>query len=152
VADNGAAVRSMMANISMPMLDIVRLESSLKWGTFGALKIAGELFAVTLERPWLDNRPMVSCVPPGQYHIKLTDTGHHGRCYMLQDVPGREAVLIHKGNFQSDSEGCILLGSKWCYLGSRRGVAESSITYDRFMTGMLNAPEGLLTIREIWRS
>jgi hypothetical protein len=35
----------------------------------------------------------------------------HGRCFELQNVLGRDNILIHKGNFNSDTKGCILVGN-----------------------------------------
>lgn len=150
-SDNGAVIRSLMASVptTTPILELIRLESSLSSGTFGALKFRGELYCCTLERPWLDNRPNVSCIPVGQYKLKLTDTALHGRCYEVMDVPGRSAILIHKGNFVTDTEGCILLGARWTWLGHRRGVAESSVTYNKFMQSLNKSADGLLTIRDV---
>ena len=36
-------------------------------GTFGVLLLEGSPFAVTLERPWLDNQRGKSCIPTGVY-------------------------------------------------------------------------------------
>lgn len=42
----------------------------------------------------------------------LRKAGHeHLGMIRLRDVPGRSEILIHWGNFWSDSEGCLLLGT-----------------------------------------
>jgi hypothetical protein len=33
-----------------------------------------------------------------------------GRCFHVKDVPGRDSILIHAGNYNKDTKGCILPG------------------------------------------
>lgn len=65
----------------------------------------------TIERRWHDNQHDISCIPDGTYpcvpHIK-SNNGQH--CWLLNNVPGRTGVLIHTGNTENDSEGCIIVG------------------------------------------
>lgn len=71
----------------------------------------------TLELPWKDNKLNVSCIPEGVY-IAKEDAFKGGLSYRLEDVPGRTAIEIHRGNWAGDKtlgfkcnvEGCILLG------------------------------------------
>jgi hypothetical protein len=78
---------------------------------------------VTLERPWLDNQPMVSCIPAGTYQV---GPNNPEKPWRLQDVPSRTQVDIHKGNTIQDSEGCILVGTSF-FPG---GILESSVAMD----------------------
>jgi hypothetical protein len=65
----------------------------------------------TVERPWLDNKPSVSCIPEGTYVLwphtspKFPDT-----VIELADVPGRSAILIHPANHPAELMGCIAPG------------------------------------------
>ena len=70
-----------------------------------------------LELPWLNNEHNISCIPEGTYDvIKYSDTKHKN-CFWIQDVPDRDGILIHKGNWvtgnQIDSKGCLLVGTDW---------------------------------------
>jgi hypothetical protein len=60
-------------------------------------------------------------IPAGTYEIKLRTFGGHHEKYKvkftfhrgmlwLQDVPGFKDILIHIGNDDDDSSGCILVG------------------------------------------
>jgi len=68
------------------------------------------LMLKTLELPWLNNSPKVSCIPVGQYKAKMHTSPKFGWCLWLQDVPGRSGILIHQGNYTDQILGCILPG------------------------------------------
>lgn len=79
--------------------------------TLGTLIISGKVY-YTLERPWLDNTPEISCIPTGFYHCRYKSRSNNGKLtdvYEVLDVPDRKGVLIHTGNTVADSHGCILL-------------------------------------------
>lgn len=68
----------------------------------------------TLERPWLNNKPNISCIPPGFYAVKYLEksaSGRYRRCWHVQEVSGRSGILIHAGNYVEDTLGCILPGT-----------------------------------------
>jgi hypothetical protein len=69
----------------------------------------------TLELPYLDNKQNISCIPEGEYRCKRHISPSKGPCFSIKNVPGRENILIHAGNYvggsQIDSEGCILIGT-----------------------------------------
>ncbi len=93
-----------------PHLTLTRDRRS-EWATLGRLSIDGEPVCHTLERPWLDNKRRVSCIPVGEY----TGAVQHSPRFKawlpeLLDVPGRDQILIHAGNTADDTEGCILVG------------------------------------------
>lgn len=81
-------------------------------GTFGRLTGPGlpvELH--TVERPWLDNRRRVSCIPPGTYELRPRwYIGGQYEAVEVADVPDRSHILIHRGNWPRDVEGCICPG------------------------------------------
>jgi hypothetical protein len=71
----------------------------------------------TIELPWVDNQHDISCIPEGVYNVEKTLSNKFGKCFHVLNVPGREAIMIHKGNFatgkQIDTRGCILPGMKF---------------------------------------
>lgn len=81
--------------------------------TAGVLVTVGGEILHTLERPWKDNQPDISCIPPGEYrclYLPKSSSGKYRRVWWLQNVPGRSGVLIHNGNFVNHTRGCILIG------------------------------------------
>lgn len=83
----------------------------------------------TLERPWLNNQQKISCIPEGEYRV-LRDRAGRYQCFRIDLVPGRTNIEFHAGNYPSNSEGCILVGSafneKYDLVGS--GVAVKKMT------------------------
>ena len=109
----------------------------------------GLLFNESLRRTWLcytledEQRTQKvygeTRIPEGNYSITLrTIGGFHGRygakfgelhkgMLWLQDVPGFDYVLIHIGNDEDDTAGCILVGDT-----SERGfIGQSALCYQR---------------------
>ena len=101
--------------------------------TLGFLLDGDERIAETLELPWRDNKRGVSCIPEGTYECKLSMSPSRGYpVYWLQNVPGRQDVQIHIGNFPKDIRGCILVGEE-------RGVDQvvrSKRAFNAFMERM----------------
>jgi hypothetical protein len=69
----------------------------------GELTVNGEHAAWTLER-------VAVAIPSGYYEVKLYDSPHFGRLMPWLQVPRREYVLMHWGNYPQNSDGCILVG------------------------------------------
>ena len=82
--------------------------------TIGELFINGERFCDTLENPWLDNQRNISCIPAGNYKVRLRlarESATRDYLHLLvQDVPNRDYILFHRGNTAKDTSGCILVG------------------------------------------
>lgn len=64
----------------------------------------------TLENPWLNNEPYISCIPNGNYCCKRVDSPRFGNTFEITGVDGRSHILFHWGNYEKDTLGCILLG------------------------------------------
>lgn len=66
----------------------------------------------TLELPWQDNHRNVSCIPAGEYLVKkMPPTAKRKYDYFwVQDVPGRDSILWHPGNYTRQILGCFLPG------------------------------------------
>lgn len=65
----------------------------------------------TLEPGWNNNARNKSCIPFGEYKVEPWLSKKFGRCLKVLNVPGREAILIHAGNYREDTKGCILIGT-----------------------------------------
>ena len=109
-----------------------------KESTIGRLFINGESFCDTLENPWLDNQRNVSCIPEGQYKVRLRlprESATRDYLHLLvQDVPNRDWILFHIGNTAKDTSGCILVGN-----GRKQNVVENSrLAMDLVIKEILN--------------
>jgi hypothetical protein len=106
----------------MSIVKLIRVSSSEK-GTFGNIIYNGKPLCVTLELPWRDNKPNISCIPMGTYEVVNFDSPSKGNVFLLKDVPNRSYIEIHVANFMSEIKGCIAVGMEF----SDVGVAESAI-------------------------
>lgn len=115
-------------------------------GVFGEM-ILPEFRCYTVERPWLDNKPSVSCVPEGTYNIKkgFFNRGNYS-VYELLDVPGRSLIKIHIANTMDDVIGCIGVGKGLGYVDSKWAVTRSRMAHDEFMAAMGDVDEGTIKI------
>ena len=77
--------------------------------TQGILTV-NDLVFFTLELPWRDNQRNISCIPPGEYPIRVFKHSRWGNVVEIMDVPNRSGILIHPGNYVGDTEGCVLPG------------------------------------------
>jgi hypothetical protein len=127
------------------MLKIVRV-TEFDGATFGVMMVGDKPEFVTLEESWRDNERMVSCIPQGRYTIKLHRSPKFGLCYKVMDVPERSEILIHVGNTNEDTTGCILLGQKYGMISDRLGIIGSRLAVSRFMQLMSGITEAELTI------
>ena len=79
----------------------------------------------TLENPWIDNQRNISCIPVGEYEVRIRlprESASRDYVHLLvQDVPDRDWILFHRGNFPKDTSGCILVG-----LGSQQDAVNNS--------------------------
>lgn len=85
--------------------------------TLGRLSVVSdegkEVFScVTLELPWLNNARRISCIPEGDYTCKRHLSPKFGQTYHVTNVANRDAILIHHGNYNRDTLGCILVGNQ----------------------------------------
>lgn len=98
-------------------------------GTLGIIRFDGEVF-YSIERPWEDNKPNVSCIPQGNYEVGWRESPRFGETWHVKDVPQRTHILIHVANFAEDVQGCIGLGTD--LMGDKIAVASSRIAVERF--------------------
>lgn len=131
-------------------LVLQRLETSDE-GTFGRL-----LDWYTGELPWRDNARSISCIPAGTYHCVRRYSPKFGlQTYWLNDVPGRNFILIHSANLMGDVDrgyrsqlnGCIALGLKLGWLEGQKAVL-CSRTAVRRLESFLRGKEFTLEVKD----
>lgn len=102
-------------------------------GTFGRMWLEGNpsTWWFTMEKPWMDNKPSISCIPPGEYKLRHGTFAHGGGYPDLEfvEVDGRENIEIHAANFPKELKGCIAPGkgmstTGWAISESRKALAE----------------------------
>lgn len=67
--------------------------------------------AYTLELPWRDNLRGKSCIPDGRYAVIKHMSPRFGQCFWLQNTFPRTQILVHAGNYNTDTAGCLLVGN-----------------------------------------
>lgn len=122
------------------MEEVLELDRFAKteMGVFGGIVVAGQRL-VTVERPWLNNLPGVSCIPPGEYECRPQRFNAGGYdAVEVCNVPGRTHILFHRGNTMFDVKGCIAIGSRlgvvnglWAALDSKPAFALFMEHYNR---------------------
>jgi hypothetical protein len=97
------------------------------FGTFGRMTI-DEQWIWTVERPWLDNAPFVSCIPIGTYRCGPRRFYRRGYdAIEIRDVPGRTHILFHRANLPSQLAGCVAPNSELgCIEGAWAGIDSAS--------------------------
>jgi len=104
-------------------IQLMRLDKN-NHSTFGTMHVNGKFECFTLEDT--ENEPKIygkTRIPAGEYDVLLRTTGtmnsvyskrygdkHHGMLW-LQNVENFEWVYIHVGNYDKDTDGCILVGN-----------------------------------------
>lgn len=149
---------------------IIVCDPSTDQGTPGTAELvhpAGiELWAgFSLELPWHDNAPEISCVPRGLYIAHLRPSSKFGYAvYELENVPNRVACEIHIGNWagdvslgwKSDVEGCTVLGLSHLpmvppgFHMPQLAVTNSTTAFKAFMAAANGQPK--IEVEYKWRS
>ena len=133
--------------ILIPIIEVIRLEEA-EIGTFGILRIQKEVKFWTLEPPDFENEVRISSIPAQQYIIERYRSNNFGETFKIRNVPGRKDVLFHWGNWSSNTEGCILLGSG--LMDNPRGISNSRTAFDKFMSLLQGHSQAHLTIMEVF--
>lgn len=91
---------------------------------------------VTLEPPWNNNRRRVSCIPTGEYKVTPRYSTRFRHHLHVLDVPDRDWILFHVGNFPRDTTGCVLVGLGFADIAfdGKLEPASSRIAMNRLMS------------------
>ena len=89
----------------------------------------------TMELPWKDNKKQISCIPTGEYKVIKHNSPNFGKVYKVLDVSGRSDILFHKGNFNKDSKGCILVGKEFIDINKDglTDITASGATFEKML-------------------
>jgi Steigviridae/Suoliviridae L,D-carboxypeptidase/transpeptidase len=134
---------------------LLQRDAFLPNGTTGRLSVDGREFCFTLE-PAKETRitdgPV--CVPAGSYPVTIDFSPRFRRAMpRVLNVPGRDGILLHWGNYVENTEGCILVGSSKSMIqgaAPEPAVWDSRETFGRLYREIEEAQaEGVvLTIRD----
>lgn len=121
----------------------LRVERRVKGDTYtiGSLYVNGEKFCDTLEDRVRNlaggesKVPGETAIPEGRYKVIVNRSPKFGRDLpRLLDVPQFEGVLIHRGNTDKDSSGCILVGEN-----KVKGKVINSTPYEERLVALCKA-------------
>lgn len=100
--------------------------------TLGMIRIVGVQHDpfFTLENP--DRITLHDClIPAGKYQCEPFSGTKYKDVYILKNVPGRSSILIHWGNTEADTLGCILVGDESGMLDGQPAIKQSKRGFDR---------------------
>lgn len=109
-------------------------------GTFGMMVLDDGSDMHTLELPWRDNAPQISCIPAGTYLCELVwSPRFKTQLYGLRNVPQRSDILIHWANWagdrakgwKSELQGCIAPGVAVGVLNNHAGHPQRAVIQSR---------------------
>lgn len=94
--------------------------------TMGMLKLEGVRHdpIFTLENP-LRETSKDSLIPAGLYRLKPYTSPRWPDVYEIVNVPGRTHILLHWGNTEKDTTGCVIVGRSAGVLGKQPAVLQS---------------------------
>ena len=137
---------------------LLRLERTAHtpWGTMGTLYLPypGVSFP-TVEPRWEHNAVGKSCIPAGDYWLKQrnspmvarTSGGEFKVGWEVMAVKGRSLIMIHPGNWHTDSDGCILVGRAHAVIQNKPGITASRAAFKDLMHRLSARDEWGLSIR-----
>lgn len=122
-------------------------------GIFGELGDHGAPLWVTLEHAYIGAHGFNAKIPPGTYEC-IRGTHHLDHMtegfetFEITGVEGHSGLLFHWGNFNKDSDGCILIGKEFAAMQGRQGIFHSRDAFKEFMALQNGLNSFALTISE----
>jgi hypothetical protein len=127
----------------MNTIEIIRFVDYGRWdeGTFGILRF-NNFSCYTVERPWVNNEPFISCIPLGIYDLEYYYSPKFGESAIIygnsvskfpSNYYKRSGILIHVANISSDVQGCIGLGNRMGIIRNKIAVLNSKKTISNFL-------------------
>jgi hypothetical protein len=109
-------------------------------GIFGEiLDDKGEHLFYTLEHAYYDkNKNYSPIIPDGSYQCvrgehRLAFAKDNFETFEITGVDGHSGLLFHVGNFNQDSNGCVLLGMELNRGSAYYSIKDSKIAFDKFI-------------------
>lgn len=122
----------------MSALITVKRVAKLDEGVFGAILHLGVPFAVTLERSFAGNQPLI---PPGIYDCMATRYNRGGYpTFEIVGIVGHSRLLFHKANWETELEGCVAIGEGFAVLDGRLAISQSGQGFGEFMQKVSHLP------------
>jgi len=130
----------------MKILILQRIAQTDKW-TIGKLyDNDGAEICNTLELGWQNNRREVSCIPIGTYKCTTTDEGGKYPVIRVLNVPDRDGIKIHIGNYLTQIKGCILVGTGYVITQEVPAIMNSEKAYQKLLSVIGQEKAFFLTI------
>ena len=135
------SIKPITSNLGKINLLLIR-DTFTDESTIGELFLNGERFCDTLELPYRDNQRSVSCIPAGEYKVRLRlprESATRDYIHLIvKDVKNRSHILFHRGNTAKDTRGCILVGQ-----GTQQDIVHNStLAMDLLIKEIINLGEG----------
>lgn len=114
------------------LLEIKRMSYGPEW-TIGLIQTP-KLQLFSMERPWLNNAPSISCIPEGAYSLEAHSSAKYPQVWALvgdqvahypKTGVERAAILIHAANWVQELEGCVAPGFQIAWLKRQVAVTNS---------------------------
>ena len=123
-------------------------------GIFGQLfKDDNTFFCYTLEHAFVfgDEAPSPAVHAGSYLCVRGDHTLPHKKdpfeTFMLTEVPGHTGILIHPGNYQDDSSGCILVGDSIIMSGRGQMITNSTATWLKLLEILKDTDSFFLTVQ-----
>jgi hypothetical protein len=112
---------------------LVERFDSGSFDTLGRLYIDGKFYCYTLEDEYREVKVKGDTrIPEGIYKVVFYDSPSHGKdTLMIADVPNFKYILIHPGNTEDDTMGCLLPGLRIGSINNKRAVLDSKVAYKK---------------------
>lgn len=131
--------------------------------TLSTVYVDGEKVCFGLEDEFREVKVMSETrIPAGKYKVGVRQFGEHHEKYKkrfpawhkgmleIKDVPNFKNILIHIGNTEKDTAGCLLVGKNVSENNKRFSVLNSAIAYEKLYKKVISeAEKGNLTIEYI---
>lgn len=122
--------------------------------TWGTLRV-GDFECATIEREWAGNAVGESCIPEGEYRLRLRSSPIVQRTsgcefeegWEVCDVPERTWIMLHPANWAHQLQGCIAPGREHVIMRDKLAVNHSRDTFRELMSALDGRNEWVLTIQ-----
>lgn len=120
-------------------------------GTLGLLVDEdGYKICYTLENEWCNNQVGMSRIPPGNYEVEWLEKsagGYFTDIYWIKGVQDRTGILIHTGNTENDTSGCLLPGTEFGKVSNKDAVLNSKAALSKIHM-VVNRGPFILRVRD----